>query len=158
MSQTIDSEKVKELAFTLLEEAFVKVNGIFLDGRTSLMETLAGISAAEASRPITEDGTTIASQVDHLRFYIRVSLDYIDGKQTGKADWQGSWKRKVVSDAEWDTLRQEVTDDYRQLLTHLKNLPDWNDDNRLGGILGIVVHTAYHLGAIRQIMRVAKSG
>jgi hypothetical protein len=82
--------------------------------------------------------------------------DYIDGNWPDKVDWQGSWKRKSVNDAEWALLRQQLHDDYRNLIAHLNSITDWDNDNRLGGALGIIVHTAYHLGAIRQIIRVVK--
>lgn len=155
MPQTIDSDKVTSLIYSLLEETFERVNGIYLDGKTSLLETLAGISAAEASQTITDDSTSIASQVDHVRFYIDILKGYMDGRQFDKIDWQGSWSRKSVNDVEWDALRKELESDYAKLRAHLNSFPDWNDDKRLGGALGIIVHTAYHLGAIRQIMRPA---
>jgi hypothetical protein len=156
MTQQIESEKVTKLFLTLLEETFEKVNGVFLDSGTSLMETLANISAADASKPITETGSSIVSQVDHIRFYLEMLNEYIDGNWPDKVDWQGSWKRKTVNDAEWDALRKQLDDDYRSLITHLNSITDWDDDRRLGGALGIIVHTAYHLGAIRQIIRVVK--
>jgi hypothetical protein len=156
MSQEIRSEKVIGLFRSLLEETFEKVSGIYLDGGTSLLETLAGISASEASKPITVSGTSIASQVDHLRFYFKASNDYINGISTGKAAWQDSWKRKIVTDEEWDRLRRDLADDYHKLIDQLDSISDWNDERYLGSMMGMIVHTAYHLGAIRQIQRVAK--
>jgi hypothetical protein len=156
MSQKIDSEKVIDLFRSLLKETFEKVGGIYLDGGTSLLETLEKLSAAEASKLIIEPGTSIASQVDHLRFYFKASNDYINGISTGRAAWQDSWKRKIVTDEEWDRLRRDLADDYHKLLAQLDSISDWNDERYLGSMMGIIVHTAYHLGAIRQIMRVAK--
>ena len=155
MLQQVETNQLTKVFQEFLEEEFEKVSGIFLDARTSLLETLENISAEEASKRITETGTSIASQVDHLRFYLKVSNDYMDGKKY-KADWQGSWKRKTVTEEEWDLLRQQVREDYDNLIARLKGYADWSDDDRLGGQLGIIVHTAYHLGAIRQILRVAK--
>jgi|WetSurMetagenome_2_1015567.scaffolds.fasta_scaffold24346_4 hypothetical protein len=156
MSQPIDSEKIISLFHTLLEETFEKVNGVYLDRGTSLLETLASLSAAEASKPIADSGTSIASQVDHIRFYLKMLNDYIDGVWPEKVDWQGSWSRKSVTDSEWNELRAELLIDYQNLLDHLNSITDWNDDRRLGGAMGIIVHTAYHLGAIRQIIRVVR--
>ena len=154
MSQQTDNELITKTFISLIEETFEKVGGIYLDGGTSLMETLAKVSAAEASRPITEKGTSIASQVDHIRFYLSVLNDYIDGKWHDKVDWQESWKRKSVTDNEWNELRAQLKDDYVILLKHINSIGDWNDEKRLGGAMAIIVHTAYHLGAIRQIMGV----
>lgn len=155
MLQQVETNQLTKVFRELLEETFVNVHGIFLDGRTSLLETLENITADEASKRIAETGTSIASQVDHIRFYLKVSNDYIDGKKY-KSDWQGSWKRKTVTKEEWDELRKQVREDYDNLIARLKSYADWNNEDRLGGQLGIIVHTAYHLGAIRQILKVAK--
>ena len=155
MLQQVETNQLTKVFQEFLEEEFEKVSGIFLDARTSLLETLENISAEEASKRITETGTSIASQVDHLRFYLKVSNDYMDGKKY-KVDWQGSWKRKTVTEEEWDQLRKQVREDYDNLIARLNSYGDWSDEDRLGGQLGIIVHTAYHLGAIRQILRVAK--
>ena len=52
------------------DEAFTNVTGIFLDQGTSMFETLATISAEEASRPVGGGCTTIAAQVNHTWFYL----------------------------------------------------------------------------------------
>lgn len=38
----------------------------------------------------------------------------------------------------------------------LQKVQNWNDDRPIGGALAIVVHTAYHLGEIRQAMCLVK--
>jgi len=90
MTSQIDNGLFKKIILGILEETFERVEGIYLDQGTSLMETLAAISAVEASRPITESGTSIAGQVEHLRFYMRVLDDYMDGKLHEKIDWAES--------------------------------------------------------------------
>ncbi|MDQ3524712.1 MAG: hypothetical protein M3451_06625, partial [Chloroflexota bacterium] len=45
------------------EETFTDVTGIFLDRGTSMFETLATISAEEASRPVGGGCANIAAQV-----------------------------------------------------------------------------------------------
>ena len=156
MPQTISTELFTGNLQALLKETFEKVDGIYLDGGTSLSETLTGITAEQASRPTVEGGATIAGHVEHLRFYIRILRDYIDGKWHEKVDWNQSWLCHAVSQAEWDTIRSGLMDDYQRLKAHLSGIADWNDDHRLGGAMAIVIHTAYHLGAIRQMMKVVK--
>jgi hypothetical protein len=157
MPQQIDVELFTKTIRALLEETFEKVDGIYLDGGTSLLETLATLSATEASRPITEAGTSAAGQVYHARFYLRVLNDYMDGQWHEKVNWIQSWQCKSVSESEWDQLRHQLKDDYQKLNAKFQGIADWNDDRRLGGALAIIVHTAYHLGAIRQILRVIKA-
>ncbi len=154
MRQDVSAELILKQILAFLQETFEKGNGIYLDGGTSLIETLDALSFAAASRPGTDGGTSIAGHVDHIRFYLRVMNDYMDGKHSEKLDWKQSWLRHTVSDAEWKELRMQVRDDYQQLLTHLRSFDDWNDERRLSGALGAITHTAFHIGAIRQIQKV----
>jgi hypothetical protein len=156
MSKTINQEVFTKALYSLLEETFEKVAGVYLDGGTSFFESLAALNGAAASRPITPEGTTVAAQVRHVRFYIQVLNDYMDGQWHEKVDWKGSWFPAAATDGEWTTLRAQLEDDYRKLLDRFKGIEDWNAERQIGGALAIVVHTAYHLGAIRQILRVVK--
>jgi len=156
MSNTINSELFTQNLKALLEETFENVKGIYLDGGTSLTETLSSLSAEEASKPIVPEGTSIAGQVEHIRFYLNVMNGYMDGQWFEKLDWKQSWLTKSVTKGEWETIRQNLKADYEQLCQHLQRFDDFNDDRRLGGALATIVHTAYHLGAIRQIMHLAK--
>ena len=139
----------------ILKETFEKVDGIYLDGGSSLNETLAGISVIEASKPIL-NGTTIVSQVDHLLFYIEILSRYMEGEKLEKIDWMGSWKRKSISEEEWNILRSEVITRYKKLASYINGISDWGNKLMFEGALAILVHTAYHLGAIRQISHLAK--
>lgn len=49
---TIAAEHFASALRAILSETFEEFQGIFLDRQTSLLETLAGISAAEASIPV----------------------------------------------------------------------------------------------------------
>jgi hypothetical protein len=156
MSRQIDGELFTKTIHALFEETFDKVEGYFLDRGTSLLETLAPISASEASYLISGNGTTIAGHIAHVHFYIQILGDYIDGKLHEKVDWKQSWLVKNVNDAEWDSLRRQLGEDCHGLQAKLGSITDWNDENRLGGALAIIAHTAYHLGAIRQMLRAIK--
>ncbi len=156
MSKTIDRDMFKKLLHVLLEETFDKVEGIYLDGGTSFIETLDTISAEAASRPITPDGTTIASQVGHVNFYLGVMESYMQGGWSERIDWQGSWKPKTVSAEEWTALKNNLRETQTRLTKLIDSFDNWNDERKLGGALGVLTHTAYHLGSIRQIIRVVR--
>lgn len=49
---TIQSEHFVKALYSVLGETFERVEGHYLDPGNSLFETLAGISAAEASIPV----------------------------------------------------------------------------------------------------------
>ena len=157
MSTKIDQEHITQDLFDVLDEAFVTHHGIFLDEGTSLFETLDTITAAEASIPVGGKCATLAAQVAHVNFYLEVLEDYILEKDRGKVDWGDIWRRvKEVSPEEWQAYKAQLKETYQRFISMLKSIEDWNDERPIGGALAIAVHTAYHLGEIRQAMCVVK--
>ena len=156
MTQQIPLKLVTDELFPLLEETFERVQGIYLDKGTSLFETLDTITAEEASRPVSASCASIAGQVEHVRFYLQVLQDYMQDKEVGKVDWAASWYVKTVTSAEWDALKQRLRSAYQDLTALAKSIETWQGENQLSGALAIVVHTAYHLGEIRQALCVIK--
>src|SRR5262245_17298113 len=98
MAKQISLERFTTDLFDLLDETFEHVQGIYLDGGTSLFETLETISADEASRPVSARCASIAGQVNHVRFYLDVLENYIRGNPVGKVDWQASWNVTAVTE------------------------------------------------------------
>lgn len=157
MSTKIDQQLVTQNLFDVLDEAFVKHHGIFLDEHTSLFETLETITAAEASIPVGGKCATLAAQVAHVNFYLEVLEAYILNKDIGKVDWGDIWRRvHQVSEKEWQGYQDQLKETYQRVLSVLQNCDNWNDDRPIGGALAIAVHTAYHLGEIRQAMCIVK--
>src|SRR4051794_4534134 len=152
MAQQIPLKLFTDELFPLLEETFEKVNGIYLDKGTSLFETLDTITAEEASRPVSARCASIAGQVEHVRFYLQVLQQYMRQQDVGKVDWAASWYLKTVTAEEWDALRQRLRATYQELTALIKGFASWQHEDQLGGALAIVVHTAYHLGEIRQAL------
>lgn len=136
--------------FAVLEETFERVQGIYLDRGTSLFETLATVTADEASQPISAQCSSIAAQVVHVRYYLDVLSGYMRQQPPTNVDWPGSWQRTTVTAEEWDTLRKELHTTYQQVRTLFQSFEAWDGDEDIAGALAIVVHTAYHLGEIRQ--------
>jgi hypothetical protein len=156
MTQQIPLKLFTDELFPLLEETFERVNGIYLDKGTSLFETLDTITAEEASRPVSASCASIAGQVEHVRFYLQILQEYMQNKEVGKVDWAASWYLKTVTSAEWDALKQRLRSAYQDLTALAKSFETWQGENELSGALAIVVHTAYHLGEIRQALCVIK--
>jgi hypothetical protein len=157
MTDRIDRDRFTKELFDLLDEAFACCHGIFLDDNTSLFETLATISAEEASVPVGGKCATLAAQVAHVTFYLDVNEAYILHKDVGKVDWNDIWVRvKEVTPQEWAEYQARLKATYQRLLSRMQGFDDWNDERRIGGALSIVAHTAYHLGEIRQAMCTVK--
>lgn len=151
MATQLDVQRWKTDLFDILDETFERVNGIYLDKGTSLFETLDTITAEEASRPIARECASIAAQVNHVRYYLEVLSSFMRGQPPASLDWPGSWLQvTTVSPTEWDEQRQQLRDTYQQVRALFESLETWNGEDELGGALAIVVHTAYHLGEIRQ--------
>jgi hypothetical protein len=142
--------------FAVLEETFEQVQGIYLDKGTSLFETLATITAEEASQPISTQCAGIAAQVFNVCYYLDVLSGYMRGQPPEAVDWPASWKVTTVSPEEWDDLRQRLRDTYQQVRTLFQSFEAWDGDEDISGALAIVVHTAYHLGEIRQALGVLR--
>ncbi len=121
----------------------------FLDRGVGIFDTLSKIMADSASKEFY--GTTIAAQTEHAKFYLDRLCEYINGR-TERVNWDDSWLIETVNDAEWTALRESVTRSYENTLRCIASVEDWSED-RTGMAIGMVAHTAYHLGAIRQIMK-----
>jgi hypothetical protein len=67
------------------------------------------------------------------------------------ADWNASWQRTTVTQEEWESLCQSLREAAHQWQESVVKHQEWNDLTA-SGALASVAHTAYHLGAIRQIL------
>jgi hypothetical protein len=153
MGRDINQKLFKDALGGFLNETFANVEGIYLDRGTSLFETLNSVNAKQASTPARPGGTTIAAHADHVDFYLRVMLKYMKGTQLEKIDWSQSWLTKTVNDKEWETLKKKLTTTRDEVMKLINSFDDWNDEKKIGGAMAVVVHTAFHIGAIRQILK-----
>lgn len=153
MTKTMPQESFSEELFTLLEETFETHHGIYLDKGTSLFATLNQISAGEASIPVGNCCATIAAQVEHVIFYLEVLERYIAGQDMGKQDWGEIWSRvSGVTAAEWDEIKEKLKATYERVSKTLRSIENWDQNDAIGDSMAIMVHTAYHLGEIRQAL------
>lgn len=151
---TIPVEMFKKEIFGLLDETFEHVpqTSAYLDYGTSLFETLATISAEEASRPVSPTCASLAAQVEHVRFYLEVMERLILGEQVGKLDWGEIWRTvRAVTPEEWADSQARLMARYKHVRATLESLPYDNADH-VGGSMNFIVHTAYHLGEVRQAL------
>jgi hypothetical protein len=139
--------------FAFMEETFeAKHHGIYLDRGTSLFETLATVSAEEASIPVGGKCASLAAQVAHVIFYIESWERYALHGDNSPRDWGYIWRTvEKVTPEEWEDYQSRLKDAYMRMDRLFRGNPTWNEDS-IGGALSIVVHTAYHLGEIRQAL------
>jgi hypothetical protein len=155
---SIDSEHFTRALRQLLDEAFDNVHGFFLDPNTSLFETLAGISAAEASIPVGGRCATLAAQVKHVAFYLDVTDKSVRDPNYPRVDWGEIWRTvSSVTPDEWESIKAELRASYNRILQLIKDTPDWPNEAYVGGAMAVIAHTAYHLGEIRQALCTLKT-
>lgn len=123
-------------------------------GNSGVFATLDALSASQASQP-TALGASVASHAAHLAFHIEASVRYAKGDR-GRNDWQASFEPRAVDDAGWRETRGRVRGAYDELLALARGVTEWNEDHA-NGLAATLAHAAYHLGAIRQIAKLATS-
>ncbi len=121
----------------------------YLDRGVGVFTTLDALSAEEVSRRI--NGTTIAAHTEHFKFYLDRLCEFIKGR-TEAVNWEQSWLIEEVNETEWNALRGVVRKAYENVLRTFAEVETWNQDN-IGDAVVIIAHTAYHLGAIRQMAK-----
>ena len=143
---------VESVAYLLRETFEGSPEGVpsaYLDRGVGIFATLSDVSSEAASMEF--HGTTIAGQTEHAKFYLDRLCEYINGR-TEEVNWDASWLIETVNEAEWNALRDTVRRSYENTLRCLAEVQDWSEV-RIGMAIGMVAHTAYHLGAIRQIAK-----
>jgi len=136
----------------LLRETFEgsgESGSVYLDRGVGIFNTLEKLSAEEVSRKT--GSTTIAAHTEHAKFFLDRFLEFMTGG-IEKVNWDDSWLIETVNETEWNHLRDAVRKSYENALRTFAEIEDWNQDT-IGEAIAIVAHTAYHLGAIRQMAK-----
>lgn len=155
ITSSISHADFRTTLLQILEEAFANVHGAFLDKGDSLFETLADVSAEEASMPLGPRSGTIAAKVNHIRFYLDAIAANAAAGEWIPVDWASSWAVGAVDEGEWQSLVERLRATYEELQAFIRTNDRWNEQF-VAGAFGIVAHTAYHLGEIRQALNVVR--
>lgn len=151
--ETIEkTDFLKEILVILRETFEGSLEGqgsAFLDSGVGFFNTIAAVNAEQASRFVS--GTTIAAHTEHAKFYLDRLVEFLNGR-TEKVNWEDSWLIETVNEAEWNSLRETVNRTYENVLRGFAAIETW-DQNNIGEAIAMIAHTAYHLGAIRQIAK-----
>jgi len=157
MPTQIQSQHFTNALYALLDETFDNVQGYFLDKGTSMFETLATISAEEASAPVGGKCATLAAQVKHVAFYLDVVERNLRSGTFHRVDWGEIWRTVgAVSPAEWASIQSELRESTNRIQALIRETQEWPDERQIGLAIAAVVHAAYHLGEIRQALCTVK--
>lgn len=153
MTSSILTEHFTDALTTLLDETFDSVHGIYLDKGTSMFETLATISAEEASIPVGGQCATLAAQVKHVAFYLDVLEQGVRTQRFERQDWGKIWREtSAVTPEEWEAIKSSLRTSYDRIKALVAETAEWPNADQITGAIATIVHTAYHLGEIRQAL------
>ncbi|MDV6373081.1 DinB family protein [Deinococcus arenicola] len=121
-------------------------------GNNGLLATLDTLSAAQASQSL--HGTSIAGHTRHTALHMDVMVRWERDGDRGPFHWKESFLPAEVTDEEWDELRIRLRGAYDALCAFTRTQKDQDiTGDATGGLTGGVAHVAYHLGAIRQMVK-----
>jgi hypothetical protein len=129
---------------------------ILNSGDAGLLRSLDRLSAAEASRSANE-GATIAAHARHVQYGLSLMNRWAreGGNPFADATWDVAWTTTAVDDDEWRSIRAELGLETGRWLESLGSRREVSPIE-LAGMIGSIAHLAYHLGAIRQIVKTAR--
>ena len=141
------SQVFTEVIRALLTEAFEGSSQVwFSDRDTGLFSSLQPQSAERVS------SVGIAAHAEHLRWSL-ASVNAMMRGERPSMDWKQSWTVNTVTDLEWQQLLEDLKLEYQNLQNNMPPNPDLSDQMFVTSGVALVAHAAYHLGAIRQMLK-----
>ena len=125
----------------------------FVEGKEGIFDALESTGAETASTKPSLECASIAAHTFHIRYALRGANAYLGGPAQ-EGDWESSWAKQEVSEEEWMELKNDVRYQYDYFLNYFETKPDINEPDHAVGFLAQLPHMAFHLGAIRQILKV----
>lgn len=120
--------------------------------RHGLLPTLERLSAPQASREI--HGASIAGHARHSALHLEVLVRWERDGERGPFDWKGSFLPMQVGAEEWEAVQQRLRAAYGEVLAYAETLREKpTDGNLTATFAGAAAHVAYHLGAVRQMVK-----
>jgi hypothetical protein len=107
-----------------------------------------------ASTPPAPGLNTIAAHAGHLLFALSLALRAMHGENPyATAKWSESWSTQAVDASAWAALGAELRRVHEALLAAIRTGPPLGNPDVFKGVISLVGHGAYHLGAVQTINR-----
>lgn len=153
--------ELQSAAATLFREAFEgrpegKDYTWFVQGKEAILPTLDEVDAMAASHSPGFGLPSLAAHAYHLR-YILHWLNVPSGELRPEGDWESTWEKQVVTDAEWTALRGEIRQLFEQAVAWMASNEEWPVENAPLMFLAPLPHVAYHLGSMRVILKLLEN-
>lgn len=126
----------------------------FVEGKEGIFDALETVDAEKASIKPSAACASIAAHAFHIRYALRGANAYLGGPPQ-EGDWESSWAKQTVSETEWEELKKDIYHQYSFFVDYFsKETVDFPDEQAVIGFTAQLPHMAFHLGAIRQIMKI----
>lgn len=116
-----------------------------------LLFTVRNLTAEQAGKSLGPGRSTIAAHADHVRLCLAYACHTLRGEPF-PVDWGKSWEIRSVGEAEWEEIKAGLEQEYRALHRLMAEKPFWRESD-LSTAINNIAHTAYHAGAVRQILK-----
>lgn len=151
------SETLRNSVKTMVKETFegppVPVKGSWFtssEPNSGIFGVIEGMSCGQASLPV--HGTTLAAHTDHIRYHMWGTNEILKNGKQPEMDWGKSWDIHSVDELQWNHIQEGLRNEYLTLLESIDTF-EWNEP-LANEVLSSLAHSAYHLGAIRQMLKV----
>ncbi|MCT6925364.1 hypothetical protein [Metasolibacillus sp.] len=100
-------------------------------------------------------GTTLAAHTDHIRYHMWGTNGILNTGKQPKMEWEKSWEIQAVDEEQWAQIQKDLHNEYQVLLQAI----DAIEENEVlsNVVIPSLAHSAYHLGAIRQMLKIIKA-
>lgn len=124
----------------------------FVQDREAILPTLDAVDAMVASHSPGRGLPSIAAHAYHLRYALQW-MNVAEGDSKPEGGWESTWEKEAVTDDEWDALRAEIRERYERALIWLARNDEWTERHSALRFLAPLPHIAYHLGALRVLLK-----
>ena len=151
--ETLVPRSLQTLASETLFRAPEQSGFLLNPGDPGLVESVRALSADQVSKRPGPGRKPIVAHVNHVLYGLSLLNRALAGDPSGyaTADWSLAWKLETVNDDEWQQLVADLDREATAFQQSAGAPREWSEI-MLTGAFAVAAHTAYHLGAIRQMV------
>lgn len=153
------SKALRNSVKAMIKETFegppVPVKGTWfttVEPNSGIFGVLEALSCDQASMSVY--GTTLAAHTDHVRYHMWGTNEILKKGEQPEMDWGKSWDIHSVDEQQWNRIHEGLRNEYLSLLEAIDSIE--RNELLANEVLSSLAHSAYHLGAIRQMLKVVK--
>ncbi|QQK74878.1 hypothetical protein HUG15_04180 [Salicibibacter cibarius] len=146
------SEALRNSVKTMVKETFegppVPVKGSWFtdpEPNSGIFGVIEGLSCDQATMSVY--GTTLAAHTDHVCYHMWGTNEILKKGKQPEMDWGKSWDIHSINEQQWNQMQEGLRNEYSTFLESIDAI-EWNEQ-LVNEVLSSLVHSAYHLGAIR---------